>query len=113
MRVATDPVTGISIDSGGQLFAITGYLDSSAKLWFGSNLQQQGTALTPEVDTASTAMFIGGHRLLVVDGHGNGFLWPTSLADWEQRACWVAGRNLTRDEWAQFLPGRTYAPVCP
>ena len=51
--------------------------------------------------------------LLVVDDHGNGFTWPTSLAAWEQRACTVAGRNLTRAEWTRYLPGHPYTRVCP
>jgi hypothetical protein len=29
-----------------------------------------------------------------------------------QRACRIAGRNLTRVEWNQCLPGRPYAKVC-
>ncbi len=28
-------------------------------------------------------------------------------------ACRMAGRNLTRDEWAQFLPGEEYRKTCP
>ena len=31
---------------------------------------------------------------------------------WEQAACDVAGRRLTKDEWERFLPGRPYAPAC-
>jgi hypothetical protein len=36
-----------------------------------------------------------------------------SLGAWEQRACSVAGRNLTRAEWAQFVAGPAYKSVCP
>ena len=28
------------------------------------------------------------------------------------RACTVAGRTLTRGEWALYLPGTPYAPAC-
>jgi hypothetical protein len=55
----------------------------------------------------------GGDALLVVDGHGTGFTWPTSLTAWEQHACTVAGRNLTRAEWTRYLPGQPYTRVCP
>ena len=31
---------------------------------------------------------------------------------WEDVACRLAGRSLTREEWDQLLPGRPYAPAC-
>jgi WD40 repeat protein len=33
-------------------------------------------------------------------------------SDWNRLACQMAGRTLSRDEWARFLPGRPYAPAC-
>jgi hypothetical protein len=41
-----------------------------------------------------------------------GNLWDTDPALWKQRACTVAGRTLTRDEWRELLPGRSYRPAC-
>jgi hypothetical protein len=35
------------------------------------------------------------------------------VAAWEQRACSLAGRNLTRAEWTQLVGGGHYASVCP
>jgi hypothetical protein len=35
------------------------------------------------------------------------------LNTWEQFACRVAGRNLTRAEWHDVLPNRAYRPTCP
>ena len=32
---------------------------------------------------------------------------------WEKLACRIAGRNLTRAEWNQYLPGRDYHRTCP
>jgi WD40 repeat protein len=34
-------------------------------------------------------------------------------ADLVRVACASAGRELSRDEWARFLPGRGFEPVCP
>ena len=31
---------------------------------------------------------------------------------WRHRACAVANRTLTREEWKEFLPGRRYEPAC-
>ena len=33
-------------------------------------------------------------------------------AVWEERACEIAGRVLTEQEWAEFLGSRSYAPAC-
>jgi hypothetical protein len=88
--------------------------DGTAKLWFSSTLQQAGTALRTDQGAASSAVFDPSDRsVLVIDDHGTAVTWPTSLAAWEQRACAIAGRNLTRAEWERFLAGRNYATVCP
>jgi WD40 repeat protein/DNA-binding SARP family transcriptional activator len=114
VAVAAGPVTSIAFDPTGQRFATTGGQDGTVKLWSSSTLAQEGTALTTEQGAVASAAFEpGGKALLVVDGHGNGFTWPTSLPAWEQRACTVAGRNLTRAEWTRYLPGQSYTQVCP
>jgi WD40 repeat protein len=114
VAVAAGPVTSIAFDPTSQRFATTGGQDGTVKLWSSSTLEQEGTALNTEQGAATTAAFEpGGKRLLVVDDRGNGFTWPTSLAAWERRACTVAGRNLTRAEWARYLPGHPYTRICP
>jgi DNA-binding SARP family transcriptional activator/WD40 repeat protein len=112
--VAAGPVTSIAFDPTGHRLATTGGQDGTVKLWFTSTLQQEGTALSIDQGAAATAAFEpGGTRLLVVNDRGNGFSWPISLAAWQQRACTVAGRNLTHREWARFVTGHTYTRVCP
>jgi DNA-binding SARP family transcriptional activator/WD40 repeat protein len=114
VAVAAGPVTSIAFDPTGQRFATTGGQDGTVKLWSSSTLEQEGAALNTEQGAATTAVFEpAGKALLVVDGHGHGFTWPTSLTAWEQRACAVAGRNLTRAEWTRYLPGQSYTRVCP
>jgi hypothetical protein len=82
-------------------------------LWSTSTLQQEGTAFRTPEGAASTAAFEpGSGNLLVIDEHGNGFTWPASLADLEDRACAIAGRSLTRKEWTRYLGDQPYAPAC-
>ena len=84
------------------------------KLWFTAALHQQGLALnTDQGATASVAFERGGSRLLAVDDRGNGFSWPTAVSDWEARACAVAGRNPTPQEWSALGIGHAYSNVCP
>ena len=114
LPVTAGPVSSIAFDPDGQRFATTGSQDGAAKLWSTYTLQQQGTTLNTDQRAASAAIFEPrGNSLLVVDSRGNGFTWPTSGAAWERRACTVAGRNLTRGEWARFVTGHAYSKVCP
>jgi DNA-binding SARP family transcriptional activator/WD40 repeat protein len=111
---AATPITSIAFDATGQGFATTGAQDGTVKLWFTPTLRQEGAALATDRGATSTVAFEpNSGNLLVVDDHGNAFTWPTSPAAWQQRACAIAGRNLTHQEWAQFVPGQSYAKVCP
>ena len=41
--------------------------------------------------------------------------WQVVVAEpavWEERACQVAGRVLTEEEWEELLGARPYAPAC-
>jgi WD40 repeat protein len=53
-----------------------------------------------------------GTRLLAISYGGPGYSWDVRPSSWARQACAVAGRRLTRAEWAEVLPGRDYAPAC-
>jgi WD40 repeat protein/DNA-binding SARP family transcriptional activator len=107
-------ITGLSFDPSGKRFATTGSRGADAKLWFTANLQQEGPRLAIDPGATGVAAFErSGDGLLVLDNLGAAFSWPTSLADWEQRACSLAGRNLTRAEWTQLVGAGRYTRVCP
>ena len=53
-----------------------------------------------------------GHYLLETHGSGQGAVWDVDPESWERRACALANRTLTRQEWEEFLPGRAYEPAC-
>jgi hypothetical protein len=40
-------------------------------------------------------------------------LWDVSVQSREARACCIANRNLTQEEWTQYLPGQPYHKTCP
>jgi len=107
-------IADVSFDPTGERFATTGTRDADAKVWFTADLEQEGPKLVTRPGATAATMFEPhGDGLLVLDSRGGAFTWPTSLAAWERRACSLAGRNLTRAEWAQLVGGRRYAKVCP
>jgi WD40 repeat protein len=114
VTVSSAPVTSVAFDGTGQRFATSGKGDGAVKLWFAATLQQEGSALETERGASSTVAFEQHtDALLAIDDQGNGFTWPMSLRAWEQRACAIAGRNFTRQEWTQLLTGQPYATACP
>jgi WD40 repeat protein len=40
-------------------------------------------------------------------------LWNVSIDTWADRACSIANRNLTCEEWRQYVADAPYQPVCP
>ena len=101
------PITSVAFDPLGRRFAVTGYGDGTVKVWFTASLQQEGPRLAADPGaTAAAAFEAAGNTLLVVDDRGGAFAWPASPAAWEQRACSVAGRNLTRADGGSSWPGR-------
>ena len=54
-----------------------------------------------------------GHTLLVAGRDGAVHTVDTRLESWIDRACDVAGRNLTEDEWAEAIGDRAYHETCP
>jgi WD40 repeat protein len=114
LPVTAGPISSIAFEPSGRRFVTTASRDGAVKLFAASTLQQVGTTLNTDRRAASTATFgPHGSSLLVVNDRGNVFTWPMSLAAWKQRACTVAGRNLTRGEWDRFVTGHRYAQVCP
>jgi hypothetical protein len=51
-------------------------------------------------------------ELVVLDDQLPGLRYPMAPAVWLREVCAVAGRDLTRDEWDRYLPGREYRATC-
>jgi hypothetical protein len=61
---------------------------------------------------AAAAFTPDGHNVVVVSATGAGWVWDVDPSDWLERACAVAGRSLTPQEWQEFLPDRSYHATC-
>lgn len=87
--------------------------DGTVRLWDTASSSPIGTSLPGLPDVPVGVAFIrGGTRIAMVYDGGQAYVWDVRPSSWEEHACAVAGRTLTRAEWQQFLPGRDYAPAC-
>jgi hypothetical protein len=51
-------------------------------------------------------------ELVAFSGELPGRRYPLESAAWLAEACAIVARDLTRDEWERYLPGRPYEPTC-
>jgi WD40 repeat protein len=51
-------------------------------------------------------------ELVVLSGDQPGRRYPLQPSVWLDEACDIAGRDLTRAEWARYLPDRPWEPTC-
>jgi WD40 repeat protein/serine/threonine protein kinase/DNA-binding SARP family transcriptional activator len=88
--------------------------DGNVRLWDVASGRQVGSGLPGPGNQWSTVHFVpNAKRLLAVYATGIALVWDVDPERWKRQACTVAGRNLTRAEWDEFLPGRDYRAVCP
>jgi WD40 repeat protein len=132
LRGHTAGVSTIAFSPDGGWLA-TGSLDDTVRLWDVSALMIQsgdlGSGATSEAqDPASEPVVLHGHSddvtalafsmdlegrwLATISLDGTTRIWRMNQKELQALACRVAGRNLTHDEWAQYLPGREYIPTC-
>jgi WD40 repeat protein len=75
-----------------------------------------GQALLPALQVRTTlsgvALSPAGNALAVAAGEPYAYVWNLDPATWVQRACEIAMRPLSRDEWQQYLPSYQYEPAC-
>ena len=89
---------------------------TALELWDATTLESVGERVTvagvagnggPGGASPDGTKFVTGTK------SGDVVLWDLDPERWETLACRIAGRNLTRAEWNQYLPGRDYHRTCP
>ena len=68
--------------------------------------------LVGTINIVGLAFGPNGKTLDSSDREGTRIHWDVDLASWRERACQVAHRSLTQEEWQTFLPDVPYAPAC-
>jgi WD40 repeat protein len=121
----TGAVTGVAFDPTGSYLATTS-LFGPTRLWDAATGTGYGDELVPTARPASAIPdvdlpFLGlgnefspdGKRLTTAGVDTFAMLWDVDPAVWRQRACAIAGRNLSREEWKLYLPASAgYRATC-
>jgi WD40 repeat protein len=81
-------------------------------LWDVATGRQIGEPFNPSDATVFSSLTDASGTHLVSGGSST-VVWELDPAKWRVRACEAAGRNLTREEWQEFLPeGEPYHATC-
>ena len=111
-------VIDMATSPDGTLLATLGS-DGDLKLWDTATWQPLGLPLTEQGSWGVLSFTPDGQRLRVLyesgtpEGDGTMRTVPVDHDLWLARACEVAGRDLTDDEWAVVRPGQEWRPTCP
>jgi len=92
----------------------SGSTDNTLLLWDVATRQPLGQPFNGHTGKVNSVAFSpDGKTLASGSSDDTIFLWDVSVESWQARACAIAGRNLTRAEWEQYLAGETYRKTCP
>jgi WD40 repeat protein/tRNA A-37 threonylcarbamoyl transferase component Bud32 len=95
----------------GRTLAVSGF-EPVASLWDVATGARIGPTLRAGSRRADIDLSPDGRELLMTAADGRGAIWDVDPESWAQRACKLANRTLTPEEWEEFLPGRPYKPAC-
>ncbi len=116
--VVLGPVPSVDDPSLGRVLEITaggGYLKTGglkgAQLWDAATLDPIGRPFPHDRDAWAATLAAETDQLAtVVDGAT--VIWRIDLENWLELSCFAVGRNLTRQEWAEFGPRGDYHATC-
>ena len=110
MKVAESGVFQIAVSPDGQLVAVAP-ANGGVTLWDLRSRRRLGDEFPQPPDVIPQVAFEPNGRLLMTE-KSRAIEWPVYRPTLQRAACEIAGRDLTRDEWAGILPNRPYRPVC-
>ena len=108
----TQAVTGVAFSGDGKLLA-SGSADGDIRLWDVPAHELIGTLSFQQKAIHSIAMEPSRQVLASVDEDDNLIVWNVGIEDWVRRACRIANRNLTAQEWNTYVGAGPIRKTCP
>ena len=108
----TNTVFALAFSPDGKTLA-SGSADISIRLWdVASHLPL--ASLNNETAWVTSLVFKPGDPHTLAAGSTDGYvaMWDLDPASWLRRACAIAGRDLTTEEWQQYLGSEPYHATC-
>ena len=91
----------------------TSSADGTVQLWDVKGRRSIGAPLKVEPEAyIATVLSRDGRYAYALPTGRDGVRLALSARDWQRQACAMAGREITRQEWAEALPGREYRALC-
>jgi WD40 repeat protein len=87
--------------------------DHQMGLWDGHTGDYQGSLPIPSDAVPAFRWLPDSSGLVIAAADGRTWTADTRTDHWTERACRMAGRNLSRAEWTRFFPSRPYHATCP
>ena len=108
----TGAVSSVAFRRDGRLLA-SGSADGDIRLWDVETLELIGT-LSAQQKHIKNVVFSPQKGVLASVGEDDSIIfWDADFEDWSSRACRIANRNLTPNEWNTYLGTSPYRKTCP
>jgi WD40 repeat protein len=108
-----DGVEQVAYAPDGATFVTSGYGDGVG-IWVGQAGQPLGLAEhAAQPVTSAVAFLADGHTVLIASDDGAVYTFDTRVESWIARACAIAERDLTADEWRVAFGDRPLRETCP
>jgi WD40 repeat protein len=112
MPAHTEPVWGKAWAPDGSFFVSAGQ-DGRVSLWDGGTGDPLGTVVPGAADSWGLVEVLpDGHTVMIATTGNDVFTWDTRIESWIERACTIAGRNLTPEEWREAFGNRGHRETC-
>ena len=112
--ITFSPDSTILASGGSSEYLAGGRIEGQVILWDVATGRQIGSPLTPDGGYTVRALDFDaeGRRLVSGSDLGVVVVWDVDVGSWRERACRVANRNLTSQEWIQFFGDEPYRETC-
>jgi WD40 repeat protein len=88
--------------------------EGRVRLWDGRTGEYQASLPLPtRVEAYSIAYRPDSKALVIASTDGRTWTADTRINQWDDRACAIAGRNLSLAEWEEYFPNVRYERTCP